>query len=587
MPPICGDIRDLGVRMYKRIIEIMNKINSSLNLRTLLSTIIDSAMDLLNAEGASLLLQDRETERLIFDVVISDKGEIIRGNALEVGEGIAGHVALTGESVICNDVVSDPRFSPAIDNASGFVTRNIMAVPVKIREKLIGVLEVVNSKSGGFHKKDLGMLMYVADAAAVSIHNHELLTSLNNRVDELTCIYDISQSIYFTFDIEEFLSRILSAVNKIIRADRCSFVILDASGRHAAYFVATDGVRREVDLEKSMMWHVIQSGDPMLVHDIENDQKCRSMIKVSARYASKSFLCVPMKLRDRIIGVLNVTDKPGGEIFDSFDLRVLSTIANHVAETYENVMLQKMNHEKQLMDQEMTIAAEIQAKAVSRIPASIEGASLGGFSIPSSAVGGDFLELLAYDGNYFGGAVGDVSGKGVPAALFMNVVRNALRFETERHKEPDAVLESVNRRVYRESHSGMFCTFFYFLSDRRNRTVRYASAGHNTQFFYHRGKDEFTVLKQRGKPLGIGQDVVYDVGAVRCDPGDFLVLFTDGVVDESSQRGMSADELKNFIRRGRDMKAPEVADMIRKEVIRAPGNSPLQDDSTLLLVRFE
>ncbi|MBN1532906.1 MAG: SpoIIE family protein phosphatase [Spirochaetes bacterium] len=573
--------------MYKKIIEIMNRINSSMNLQSLLATIMDSAQELLNAEGASLLLLDRGKDRLIFDVVISEKGEIIKGNTLEIGQGIAGTVAASGQSIISNDAPSDPRFSAAIDKASGFVTRNIMAVPVRNKEDLIGVLEVVNSRTGSFQEKELGMLTYVADAAAVAINNHELLTSLKNRVAELTCIYDISQSIYFTFNIEDFLARILQAVNKIIRAGRCSFVILDETGRGAKYFVSTDGVRRELpDLEKTMMWHVIQSGDPMLVYDIDTDQKCCTMKRGDARYSSKSFLCVPMKLLDRIIGVLNVTDKPGDEVFDSFDLRVLSTIASHVAETYENVVLQKMNYEKQLIDQELSIAAEIQAQSVSRLPHSIPGASVGGFTIPSRIVGGDFLEFIVFDDSFFGGSVGDVSGKGVPAALFMNVVRNALRFEAERHRDPEAIITAVNRWVCRESHSGMFCTFFYFLADQRNRLIRYASAGHNIQLFYDSDRDEFVHLKERGKPLGISESEQYEVGVVRCDPGDFLVLFTDGVVDESAQRGMSMEELMGFIRQGRSDDAPLVASRIRDAVDRATGSMSLQDDSTMLLVRF-
>lgn len=572
---------------YKKIIDIMNKINSSMNLQELLSTIMDSAMDLLDSEGASLLLLDKERDELIFDVVISDKGEIIKGNTLKVGQGIAGEVARTGASIVSNDVTVDTRFSPAIDKASGFITRNIMAVPVKIKDKFIGVLEVVNSKSGAFTDQDLPMLIYVADAAAVSIHNHELVASLKNRVAELTCIYDISQSIYFTFDIEDFLMRILRAVNKVIKADRCSFVIMDDKAKKAKYFVSTSGVKCSVDLENSFMWHVIKTGDPMLVYDMESDQKCHSLKRTDARYQSNSFLCVPMKLQDRVIGVLNVTDKPGGEVFDSFDLRVLSTIASHVAETYENVLLQKMNHDKQLIDQELSIAAEIQEQAAARLPETIAGASIGGFSIPSRIVGGDFLDLIVFNDSFFGGVVGDVSGKGVPAALFMNVVRNALKFEAERHKEPEALLPQVNRWICTESHSGMFCTLFYFLADRKNRSIRYASAGHNMQLYYDSGADEFVFLKEKGRPLGIFDDDVFEVGVRRTAPGDVLVMFTDGIVDESAQRGMKLEELMDMVRRGKNGPAGELARSVRRAVTEASSDQTLIDDATLLVVKFQ
>ena len=161
-------------------------------------------------------------------------------------------MARTGESIIVNDVSCDERFCHDIDAASGFITRSLIAVPVKVRDRLIGVLEAVNStRTEGFADNDLAMLDYIADAAAISINNRELMANLKNRADELTCIYEISQSIYFTFDIREFLGRILKAVNKVINAERCSFVILDETGKNVEYFVSTKGSTFTIDLENS------------------------------------------------------------------------------------------------------------------------------------------------------------------------------------------------------------------------------------------------------------------------------------------------------------------------------------------------
>ena len=250
------------------------------------------------------------------------------------------------------------------------------------------------------------------------------------------------------------------------------------------------------------MYNVIRTGDPLLVYNVDEDMGKAGRGLKTRSYGSKSFICVPMKLRDRVIGVLNVTDKHRGDVFDSFDLRVLSTVANQVAETYENVLLQKKSYERERLEKELEIAAEIQGRTLSVVPDSIHGVSAGAFTIPSSYVGGDFFEFSPFSDDSFGVAVGDVSGKGIPAAIFMNSVRYALRFELLRHREPADLMGRLNNWVYKESFSGMFCTFFYAFVDAKARTVSYASGGHNEQLFYRRVRRRVYNPEEKRKAAG-------------------------------------------------------------------------------------
>jgi len=572
---------------YLKLIEIMNKINSEMNFQDLISMIIDSAKELIGVEGASLLLIDRETSELIFDIVISEKGEIIRDRRLKIGEGLAGHVAATGERVLIRDVDGDDRFCQDIDRSSGFKTRDLIAVPVMVKNVRIGVLEAVNSMSPeGFIQNDLMMLQYLADAAAVAINNRELVVNLKNRVDELTCIYEIAQSIYFTLDVEVFLGKILHAVNRVIRAGRCSFVILDETRTGVKYFVSTQGKSHPVDLDNSLMGHVIRTGDPMLVYNIDDDSRYKTSLHRVGDYRSKSFLCVPMKLREKVIGVLNVTDKPRGDIFDSFDLRVLSTVANQVAETYENVMLQKRDIEREIMDKDLAIAAEIQKMALSGIPSGIQGADIGAFTMAAHSVGGDFYEVSTLEGGRFSIAVADVSGKGITAALFMNSVRNALRFESAHCSEPGELLGRVNTWVYRESRSGMFCTFFYCLVDTGRCEIRYASAGHNNQVYYSQKSDSFSMLQAAGRPLGIMEDSVFVERTIPFEQGDILLLFTDGLVEKEAGSVFSMDDLYDIVRKDRDISAGSLAEDVRKTVTKETKGTA-RDDVTMIAVKFQ
>ncbi len=575
------------MQQYKKIIEIMNKINSAMSLKTLLSLIIDSAKELINAEGASYLVLDEKSDELIFDIVISDKGEIIQGKRIKVGEGIAGLVAKNREPIIIDNVEQCDNFYEAIDSSTGFKTKNIIAVPVMIRDQLIGVLEVVNSyRPNGFIEDDIHMLQYLADAAAVAINKNDLLTNLKNRVDELTCIYEISQSIYFTFDIDEFLLRVLNAVNSVIRAKRCSFLILNEDNTSVEHFVSTTGNNKfSIDLENSLMAHVIKTGDPLLVYDVEQDMKMIPSMNRDKKYRSNSFITVPMKLKDRVIGVLNVTDKPQGDIFNSFELRVLSTVANQVASTFENIVLEKDVQEKAKLDRELALAGEIQTHSLSTIPGDLPDISIGAFSIPAQSMGGDFYEITPFDDNHIAGSVGDVSGKGIYAAIFMNSIRNALRFEALTCKNPKKLVSRINKWAYRESRNGMFCTFFYTLIDRKNKIFHYTSAGHNSQLFYRAKDQSFHLLKTRGRPLGLSEEYDYGLESMSYAKGDILVLFTDGLIEDVSGENITLDDFKRYIKENNTISAVEMVDTI-KEMNQCQVKE-INDDSTLMIIKFQ
>ncbi len=579
---------------YKKIITLMHTINTSMSLQSLLSSIMDAAKEILNCEGASLLLYDFERDELIFDVVVSEKGEIIQGKRLGVGQGIAGYVAYTRESVIVNDVMSDDRFNPEIDRMSGFTTRQIIAVPVKIKERFVGVLEAVNSRgSNGFTNSDMEILTHIADAAAIAVNNHELVISLKNRVEELTCIYEISQSIYFTFKIEEFLLKILHAVNRVIKADRCSFMITDETGKRVKYFVSTKETPFKIELEDTIMSQVIKTGDPLLVYNIDDNFHLNVQTTVGKNdgnpgskksYRSRSFICVPMKYLDRVIGVLNVTDKNTGGIFDSFDLRVLSTVANHVAETYENVQLQSQSFEMERLDRELQIAADIQAHSFSMVPA-VEGASIGAFVIPSSYVSGDFYDIRVLDRERFACAIGDVSGKGISAAIFMNTIRNALHFESMGMKNPEEMLCALNRWACRESHHGMFCTMFYCVAERNSRELKWLSAGHNAQFYYNASTGILEQITASGKPLGIVDDEMFEVRGRAYAPGDLLVMYSDGLMEKDASSRFTYEEFTSLIKKNSGREAEDLVMEIKNQILRRPDVMP-EDDCTIMAIKF-
>lgn len=166
------------IEQLKTLIELSSLINSSLELNDVKRKAIESATNLLNAEGGSLILIDKESGDMFFETVIGEKGEIIRGLRLKKGEGIAGWVANTGEVLIINDVQSDKRFLKEFDKKTKFKTRNMICVPLKSKDKILGVMQVINKKDGDFCEEDKNLFLAFANQVAIAIENALLYQEL-------------------------------------------------------------------------------------------------------------------------------------------------------------------------------------------------------------------------------------------------------------------------------------------------------------------------------------------------------------------------------------------------------------------------
>ncbi len=519
-----------------RIGYINRKINSPMNLTDLLTVIMDIAKELASAEGASLLLTDYETDDLIFNVVIGEKGDVIRGDRVPVGKGIAGIVAQTGEPLIVDDAQNDPRFYKKIDSKYNFHTRNIVAVPMKLMDQLVGVLEVINSiDREGFDDWDLKLLSYLADTAAIAISNRRMYYDLTNRIDELTALYEFSQSLSFSTEEEDVLRKSLEALARAIRVERASIIIHDEQ-RDSLVIRAAFGLPdtidpdNEIDIENSITGFVFRNGDPLLVADISKEVSF-PFSAADRNYSTRSFISIPIRHKNTIIGVLSLADKLSRNPFDAFDLRVLTTAASQIAEMHRNLQYQRSIAEQKRIAREIDVASEIQAKILPRVPSFIQEHRLAALNRPAKEVGGDFFDFFKFDENKYGVVVADVSGKGIPAALFMGTARNVIRAESRINNQPGTLLKNSNKYIYQDSEHGMFVTLVYLLIDIHNNIITYGSGGHNDQLLI-RKNGEVIKLNAEGKALGIVENAEYEEKVIMYGKGDMLVLFTDGILEQ-------------------------------------------------------
>jgi len=170
------------IQALRRIIEITGLLNSTLNLDELLQLIMNSASELLDAETSSLLLHDEDAGDLIIHVATGASGEQVSQQRVPAGKGIAGWVMEKGEAAVVENPKDDPRFFAGMDESTGFETKNILALPLKVRDRTVGVVEVINKREGGFDDTDQQLASALANQAAIAIDNAQLYAKLADAV---------------------------------------------------------------------------------------------------------------------------------------------------------------------------------------------------------------------------------------------------------------------------------------------------------------------------------------------------------------------------------------------------------------------
>ena len=571
-----------------RINDITIGINSAESLDSLLTVIMDTAREFLASEASSLLLYDRETDELIFDIALGERGRSLTSQRIPAGQGIAGACARDRIPILVNDAARDGRVFKGLDRESGFVTRNLLAVPMTAAGALIGVLEVLNTRDGrDYDNTDIKLLSYLSNMAALAIRNRQLFDDLAERVFELNCIYEISESIRDQDDIDGLLEAVLAAVDRVLGVARLSVVFREGD---AARIAKTRGFTLEnqdvwIDPEAGINGLVFRSGDPLLVRDMRKDLRLEP--ENADRYGTLSFVSVPMSQGREVVGVLNAADKRDGTPFDYFELKVISTIASQVADACTRILSRAREREIAAYRKDLETAAMIQQNSLPRIPALVAGLEIATRYEACKDVGGDFYDLIYHSEDRVSLVMADVAGKGVPAALFMEYSKTLLASQIPRNLDPVTTLTVSNRLIHENSQMGIFVTCMLIQVERDVGRLRLASAGHNHQILL-RSDGAVESLSARGKPLGIFDDSEYEERVVEYSAGDLLLLYTDGITEANNEAldEFGEDRLFELFRSLGSARPQAIVDRIYVDLNEFRARLESSDDATMMVVRL-
>lgn len=579
-------------RDLKAILDINQKMNSLKDLKTILLDISNYASNLLQSEGASILLVEEESGDLHFEVAFGENSEALYDLRVPKGKGIAGKVAEKGIPIITNDAQTDENHYDGIDEKVKQVTRSLIAAPLKHQEKVIGVIEVINTaKPGGFTEDDADLLIQFGEQAALAITNAMLYTEVQDRATELECLYQISHLTSTTLDREKLFQEIVEVLSNAFSSKRVSIMFVDDESGKLKLECAV-GIPEEVHHqihnslhEERISSRVATTGKPIATNEIQSSGFGRNK---RLRYNRDAFVCVPIKVKNLPIGVINVSEPVEGVVYDNSAIRMLQTVANQVGSARESNRNYKEHIEHEKIKRELEVMRMLQQAILTTNFKDYANLSMFAKMIPAKSVGGDFYEIFALSETKAGFVVGDVSGKGLPASLFMAISRSVVKAYSIQTEDPGKLMEYTNRIMCEDSRVGMFVTMFYCILDLETGEITYANAGHNQQYVYRPSNDEFYPLSVRGIPVGINSGESYDSLSFHMSAGDTLFCFTDGVTEavnsEGSQYGM--ERLKAVVRNFSNMQAATLVNAIIRDVNEWAEEVPQWDDITVLAFKL-
>jgi phosphoserine phosphatase RsbU/P len=308
----------------------------------------------------------------------------------------------------------------------------------------------------------------------------------------------------------------------------------------------------------------------------------------------QSELLLPLAVRDKLLGFISLGPKRSEEPYTGSDVRLLKSVAAQTGLALENAnLLQTVADEvaqRERLNREVEIAREVQERLFPQKLPAIQGLDYAGHCRPALGVGGDYYDFLALPKGKLGVAIGDVSGKGIAAALMMASLQASLRSEATR--APDnlaAAVGNINRLVFEASSSNRYATFFYGQYDPAQGRFDYVNAGHNPPILIHGfdGNSRVTRLEPGGTVIGLLEGAGYEQGTVLLRPGDVLVAFTDGISEAMNllDEEWGEDRLLDTIRGHRSASAQELLHDLFDAATRFAGAAPQHDDMTLVVLR--
>jgi phosphoserine phosphatase RsbU/P len=558
---------------HATLLEFSRVINSSSDLPFILGHILLTIMGkTLSARGMALLAHGEEY-----------RVEMTKGFPREI-EGTLLRIPRVPRAAVTGRQLSGVRAPWAKKLRDSGVA---LVLPMHLSTGPVGVLafgERLTKKA--LRPTELTYLQSLANLAGTAVQKSHTIVELevvnrkmNRKVQELNTLFDLGKEFVSQLDQDKLVRLLIFSLMGQVGVNRYAICLRNGGGmRIVASRLEGQPPQAELLMLLSRLKGPVLAGD-LVVRDTVDPRPLLKDLGVT--------VIVPMRLKDESSGLILLGDKLSREPYSSADMEFISSLGNLAMIALENARLFQETIEKQRMEDELVIAREIQKGLLPSILPSLPGYEIAAANISSKQVGGDYYDVIPVDGNRHIIAIGDVSGKGTPAALLMANLQATIRALVPLELPLFELTGRVNDLMCRNTGGNKFVTFFWGILDPRSGDLTYVNAGHNFPMLL-RADGSMERLEDGGMILGVMPTMApYVEAKVRLAPGDLLTLFTDGVSEAMSKEGSEygEDRLEAVLRHASGTTAQEILRMVHEDVLRHARGASQSDDITMMVVR--
>jgi sigma-B regulation protein RsbU (phosphoserine phosphatase) len=564
------------------LLEVADVMATSLDLDTTLRRVAEVVRKVIDYEIFAILLLNEKTQEMRFRFQVGYPPEFAERARIKVGVGVTGQAAQLRQTILINDVTQDPRYVAALPNV-----RSELAVPLTTKNRVIGVIDLEARDPGYFTEEHSRLLSLIASRMAAGIENAQLYTRTTKQARILVLLNEIARELTSILNLDELLGRIAELLRRLIDFQMFSILLLDSSGenlqhRFSLRFNENVHVKQAIPLGRGLVGQAAETKQAIVVPDVSKDPRY-----IESNPETRSELVVPLVYKDKVIGVLDLEHTRRG-FFTDDHRRTMMTLAAQVAIAIENARLyEEIARQERRLERDLALARELQMRLLPQTLPKVAHLELAARFSPARAIGGDLYDFIPYSLSRLGIAIGDVSGKGAPAAIYAALVSGILRSHAPIEPGPAEMLSAVNLSLAERRIEAQFVSLIYAVWDDEHRTLLVANSGLPRPVYVHDGKND--VIEATGLPLGLFDEAEYDEFRFKMKPGDMFVFFSDGILDARDRSGemFGRGRVEKIIAECGGRSADCVVDRLFKAAAEHSAGVETFDDQTVVAIKVK
>jgi serine phosphatase RsbU (regulator of sigma subunit) len=387
-------------------------------------------------------------------------------------------------------------------------------------------------------------------------------------------------------NINALLEKLLDSLSSALHLDRAGIMLPSKEGDFVVAASFGELEKFKLTSVNPLIKLIMENKEPVIRNNLSAENSHGEIKSQMEKYGIK--VIIPMLYREKLSGLMLLGNKLSGVEYIKDDLKLLKIFGKQAAVAIENARLHEEEKEKERMAQELESARQIQLSLLPREDPAIAGLDISGISIPAKEVGGDYYGYFKLNENLLCIVIADVTGKGMPSALLMSMVRSSMSALIKTNSRPREILTDLNDIIC-ETKGKLPVTLFLAIIDIKNKTIKYSNAGHDYPYLYRKNSDELTFLECRGLPLGCLGDYKFEEREIKVSPDDIIVFYTDGIIEaQNNLREMFGfGRLESTILNHKHRGAKEIRNKILDDTKLFIQDREILDDMTLVIVKIK